>query len=60
VGVSVPLTLDGPSDGVVSVRSASHPGCQSMLPVSTMHSRVHRDPRTSAEVLRILNVCPTR
>lgn len=60
IGVSVPLTLDGPSDGVVSVRSASHPYCQSVMSVSTMHSHVHRDLRTSYEVLRILQVCPTR
>ena len=26
IGVSHPVSLDGPSDGVVSVRSASHPG----------------------------------
>ena len=30
VGVSHPISLDGPSDGVVSVRSAEHPDCESV------------------------------
>lgn len=56
IGVSMPLSLDGPSDGVVSVRSASHPCCQSVLAFNAMHSKVHRELRTSQEVLRILNL----
>ncbi|WP_254506718.1 esterase/lipase family protein [Anatilimnocola floriformis] len=55
IGAAVPLSLDGPSDGVVSVRSAKHPGCQSVIAFNAMHSKVHRDLRTSCEVLRILN-----
>ena len=55
VGVSHPLSLDGPSDGVVSVRSASHPGCQSSLAVNAHHARVHHRLGTSLEILRILS-----
>jgi pimeloyl-ACP methyl ester carboxylesterase len=57
VAVSHPLSLDGPSDGVVSVHSASHPGCQSALAINSPHSTVHRALPTSNEVLRILS-CP--
>ena len=53
-GVSHAVSLDGPSDGVVSVRSASHPGCRSVLGVGAPHAKVHRAKETSAEVLRIL------
>jgi pimeloyl-ACP methyl ester carboxylesterase len=56
VGVSHPTSLDGPSDGVVSVRSASHPGCQSVLAIGAKHASVHRARATSDEVLRILGV----
>jgi hypothetical protein len=55
IGVSHPLSLDGPSDGVVSVSSASHPGCESVLAVNASHAKVHRSLKTSAEVLRILD-----
>ena len=49
------VSLDGlPSDGIVSVESASHPGCQSVLAVGVKHGQVHQAPETSAEVLRIL------
>jgi pimeloyl-ACP methyl ester carboxylesterase len=54
LGVAHPLSLDGPSDGVVSVHSASHPGCESVLAVNAPHAKVHRSLRTSLEVLRIL------
>jgi len=54
IGVSHPLSLDGPSDGVVSVHSASHPGCESVLAVNAPHAKVHRSVKTSSEVLRIL------
>jgi pimeloyl-ACP methyl ester carboxylesterase len=54
LGVSHPLSFDGPSDGVVSVASATHPGCQSVLAVGASHTKVHRKLETSAEVLRIL------
>jgi pimeloyl-ACP methyl ester carboxylesterase len=54
IGVSHPVSLDGPSDGVVSVHSAAHPGCRSVLAVNAPHAKVHRMLQTSAEVLRIL------
>jgi hypothetical protein len=54
VGVSHPVSLDGPSDGVVSVHSASHPGCKSVVAVNAHHSMVHRSLDASREVLRIL------
>jgi pimeloyl-ACP methyl ester carboxylesterase len=55
VGVACPLSLDGPSDGVVSARSASHPGCQSVLAVGAPHAKVHRSLQTTVEILRILD-----
>jgi pimeloyl-ACP methyl ester carboxylesterase len=55
LGVSHPLSLDGPSDGVVSVHSASHPGCQSILAVNAHHPKVHHRLETSLEILRILS-----
>jgi len=55
LGVSHPLSLDGPSDGVVSVHSVSHPGCQSVLAVNAHHARVHHRLETSLEILRILS-----
>ena len=54
LGVSHAISLGGPSDGVVSVTSAVHPGCQSVLAVGASHTKVHRVVETSAEVLRIL------
>lgn len=54
VGVSHPLSLDGPSDGVVSVHSAKHPDCESVLPVNAPHATVHRTLAASQELLRIL------
>jgi hypothetical protein len=57
VGVSHAVSLDGPSDGVVSVRSALHPGCASLLAVGEPHAQVHRSLETSKEVLRILRQC---
>ncbi len=54
IGVSHPVSLDGPSDGVVSIPSAWHPGCQSVLAVGTKHAQMHRSISTSAELLRIL------
>jgi hypothetical protein len=55
IGVSHPISFDGPSDGIVSVNSALHPGCRSVLAVGAPHAQVHRRLETSAEVLRILN-----
>ena len=54
VGVSHPLSLDGPSDGVVSVQSAYHPGCDSERAIPAPHAQVHRSLETSTEILRIL------
>jgi hypothetical protein len=54
IGVSHPVSCDGPSDGIVSVQSALHPGCQSLLAVGARHAEVHRSLEASAEVLRIL------
>ncbi len=56
IGVYMPLSLDGPTDGVVSVRSASHPGCESEMAYNAAHSKVHRELRASNEVLRILQL----
>jgi pimeloyl-ACP methyl ester carboxylesterase len=55
IGSSHPISLDGPSDGVVSVASAWHPECDSELILHAGHTRIHRHEKTSAEVLRILN-----
>jgi hypothetical protein len=55
IGVSHPISLDGPSDGVVSVHSASHPGCQSVLAINAPHSKVHRSLESSREIIRILD-----
>lgn len=54
LGATHPISLDGPSDGVISVHSASHPGCHSVLAVGVRHGIIHQAPETSAEVLRIL------
>jgi pimeloyl-ACP methyl ester carboxylesterase len=54
IGVSHPLSLEGPSDGVVSAASATHPHCHSTLAVGAPHAKVHRTFETTAEVLRIL------
>jgi pimeloyl-ACP methyl ester carboxylesterase len=56
IGDCMPCSLDGPSDGIVSVRSATHPCCQSVVMFKAFHPKVHRDLRASEEVLRILNV----
>ncbi|WP_425613411.1 esterase/lipase family protein [Anatilimnocola sp. NA78] len=54
IGCANPISLDGPSDGVVSVHSASHPGCLSVIAFNAHHSYVHRSLTASTEVLRIL------
>jgi hypothetical protein len=58
IGVSHPVSLDGPSDGVVSVHSASHPGCQSVQTINAPHAKVHRAAEASAEIVRILGCQP--
>jgi pimeloyl-ACP methyl ester carboxylesterase len=58
LGTSHPLTLDGPSDGIVSVASATHPGCESVLAIPASHTRIHRTVEASSEVLRILDCGP--
>lgn len=54
IGIFTPLSLDGPSDGIVSVHSAVHPNCVSKMTVGAAHGQVHRQQKTSAEILRIL------
>lgn len=54
VGVSHPVSLDGPSDGIVSARSAFHPGCRSMVTINSPHAQIHRTQAASMEVLSIL------
>jgi hypothetical protein len=55
-GGGYPLGVEG--DGVVSVASAEH--CSdSTLYVPTVHERLHRDPESIAEVMRILRLHAT-
>jgi pimeloyl-ACP methyl ester carboxylesterase len=54
LGVSHPVSWAGPSDGIVSVASAEHPGSQSVLAVGAPHAKVHRSLETSFEILKIL------
>lgn len=54
LGVSHPVSLAGPSDGIVPVASAEHPGSQSVLAVGAAHAKVHRSLETSVEILKIL------
>ena len=54
LGVSHPVSLDGPSDGVVSAKSATHAHCLSTLAIGAPHAKVHRTPEATAEILRIL------
>lgn len=56
IGIFTPVSLDGPSDGIVSVHSANHPGCVSTITVAAPHGHVHRNKKTSTEVLRILEI----
>ncbi len=48
-----------PTDGVVSVESARHPGVESELFVSAGHTKVQSHPATIEEVLRILRLHAT-
>ncbi|ADB16957.1 hypothetical protein Psta_2287 [Pirellula staleyi DSM 6068] len=59
LGCAKPFSLDGPSDGVVSVRSATHPWVESELAINAPHADVHRTIEASEEVLRILRLPPT-
>jgi len=54
IAISHMISLDGPSDGVVSVQSASHPNCESVLTINSAHEKAHRTLQASQEVLRIL------
>jgi pimeloyl-ACP methyl ester carboxylesterase len=54
VGVTPYGSLGGPSDGVVRVTSARHPGVASESTTPAPHAKVHRAPETSREVARIL------
>jgi pimeloyl-ACP methyl ester carboxylesterase len=54
VGVASRPSLHGPSDGVVLVSSARHPGSESESVTRTPHAKVHHAPETTREVARIL------
>ena len=54
IGTGRTIITDGPADGVVTVASARLPGVASEEYVPVTHTWVHRDPRTVAEIARIL------
>lgn len=54
VGVANRPSLNGPSDGVVLVSSARHPGSESESTTRAPHAKVHHAPETTREVARIL------
>ena len=54
VGTGGLVQLHGPGDGVVSAKSATHPGAASYFDVHAKHGMAHRDPRSVAEIVRIL------
>ncbi|MBC7852911.1 MAG: alpha/beta fold hydrolase [Pirellulaceae bacterium] len=54
IGVTFHPSLHGPSDGVVPVASAKHPGSLSETWTQSPHSKVHRAAETTKEVARIL------
>lgn len=54
IGVTPHPSLRGPSDGVVPVSSARHPGSESETKSPAPHAKVHRAPETTKEVARIL------
>jgi len=56
IGVSHWLSTKGPSDCVVSMNSAEHPNCQSVLIVPEGHTKVHNSWEASQEVWRILTM----
>jgi len=54
IGVTFHPSLHGPSDGVVPVASAKHPGSLSETWIQSPHSKVHRAAGSTKEVARIL------
>ena len=56
VGVGGLFSLHGPSDGVVTAASAKHTREASRMEVDATHAWVHRQPETTAEVSRILQL----
>ena len=54
IGTGGGLLGGEPSDGVVPVPSARHPGVCSELYVPAKHTQIHHDPATVAELRRIL------
>ena len=54
IGTGGTKPLHQPSDGVVSVASARHPGVESELWVPAKHEKLHRHPDSIAEMARIL------
>jgi len=47
---------EGPSDGIVPVASAQHPGVESEVYIDSRHARLQRHQETVAEVKRILRL----
>ena len=54
IGVKPQLPLHEPSDGVVPVASARHPGVSSETTTRAQHAKVHRAFESSEEIARIL------
>lgn len=54
LGRGIPSPTQGDSDGIVPTSSARHPGVASELEVRATHSGVLHDPKTLAELKRIL------
>ncbi|MFN0017471.1 MAG: esterase/lipase family protein [Pirellulaceae bacterium] len=55
LGVATIPSLRGPTDGVVPVASARHPGVRSESTTHAPHSKVHHAPESTREVARILS-----
>lgn len=50
------IPFEEPTDGIVTVRSAEHPRCESTLLLEESHTWIHREQKASAEVWRILQL----
>ncbi len=56
IGTGAIRVLREPSDGVVTVSSAQHPGAVSELHVPALHTELHNAPQTIVELIRILRL----
>lgn len=56
IGTGMPHVLREPSDGVVAMSSAEHPGTVSELHVPALHMQLHNVPETFNELVRILRL----